>query len=204
MNEASDRGPPQSRQAAPKAGDKLATEAFVRSHAGWMLRLARSYLADTGLAEDAVQTAFAKVFEKGDQFEGRSDLRTWMRRVVVNEALMILRKRKASKEDPSVASLMPAFDANDCRIEASWRQPQSPEQILMTEETRRSVIAAIGRLPETYRVILLLRDIEEKTTAEVAEVLGISEANVKVRLHRARAALKALLEPEMRAGRFSK
>ena len=70
----------------------------------------------------------------------------------------------------------------------------------MTKETRQTVLQAISELPDSYRVTLLLRDIEERSTAEVAELLDISEANVKVRLHRARAALKSLLDPAMRNG----
>ena len=87
-----------------------------------------------------------------------------------------------------------------CRIEPPWQQPPSPEQLLMSDQTRRAVLEAIGQLPDAYRVTLLLRDIEELSTAEVAAALEVTEANVKVRLHRARAALKSLLEPLMRKG----
>lgn len=180
--------------AIPTSADRDATNVFVRAHIGWMLRLARNYLREQALAEDAVQNAFAQVFTKSAQFQGRASIEAWMRRIVVNEALMILRKRKSVQEDGAIDLLLPEFDENACRLETPESAECNPEQILILGETREIVQAAIARLPDTYRVVLLLRDIEEFTTAEVAEKLNISETNVKVRLHRARAALKRLLE----------
>lgn len=113
---------------------------------------------------------------------------------------MALRKRRSLKEDHSIDPLLPEFDQNDCRIEARWSEMPTPEKLLMTKETRQIVLEAIDKLPDAYRVTLLLRDIEERSTTETAEALGLSEANVKVRLHRARAALKTLLEPYLRQG----
>ena len=188
----------------PEASDRIGTSEFVRAHIGWMMRTARHYLTDTALAEDAVQSAFSKVFTKGDQFQGEVNIKAWIRRIVVNEALMILRKRKSLNEDSSIDPLLPEFDSNGCRFEASWRESQCPEQVLITSQTRRLVMDAIATLPDTYRIVLLLRDIEEHSTSEVAHMLEISETNVKVRLHRARAALKVVLEPGLRDGRFGK
>lgn len=184
----------------PDAADQLATGVFVREHIGWMHSLARTYLRDAALAEDAVQNAFTKVFTKSDQFSGRSDIRSWMRRIVVNEALMLLRKKRSLNEEEGIDTLLPEFDENGCRIEEPWSTLPTPEQWLMTKETRRIVTEKIGELPDAYRVTLLLRDIEEHTTADVADALGVTETNVKVRLHRARAALKNLLEPHLRRG----
>lgn len=187
-------------EAVPDAADRQATDAFVREHIGWMLKVARTYLRDAALAEDAVQNAFTKIFTRHDQFSGLSSIRGWMRRILVNESLMLLRKRRSLKEDEHIDELMPAFDENGCRIEEPWSTIPTPEQVAMTEETRRIITEKIGELPDAYRVTLLLRDIEEQSTAEVAETLGVTEANVKVRLHRARAALKTLLEPHLRRG----
>lgn len=187
-------------ETVPIAADRKAAGAFVRAHIGWMLQLSRRYLGDASLAEDAVQSAFTKIFAKSDQFEGKSGIRSWMRRIVVNEALMLLRKRRSLNEDDGIEQLLPEFDENDCRIEVPWSGRPNPEQRLMTKEARQIVTDAIGKLPDAYRVTLLLRDIEELTTAEVAEKLGVTEANVKTRLHRARAALKTLLEPHLRRG----
>ncbi len=191
---------PEQDNCVPVASDRAATARFVRTHIGWMLSVSRSYMRDQALAEDAVQNAFTKIFAKADQFEGKSSIRGWIRRIVINEALMLLRKRKASNDDVAIEPLLPKFDRNDCRIEDPWAALPTPEQLLVTKEKRRAVLEAIGSLPASYRIILLLRDIDENATAEVAELLDISEANVKVRLHRARAALKTLLEPEMRGG----
>ncbi len=188
--------------AVPDAADREATGVFVRAHIGWMLKLARTYLRDSALAEDAVQSAFAKIFTRSDQFSGGPGIRSWMRRIVVNEALMLLRKRRSLSEEGGIDRLLPEFDENDCRIEERWSATPTPEQLLMTDETRRIVAEKISELPDAYRVTLLLRDIEERTTAEVAEALGLTETNVKVRLHRARAALKTLLEPHLRRGGF--
>ncbi len=187
----------------PDASNKEATATFVRANIRWMLQVAVHYLREFALAEDAVQNAFAKIFAKSDQFKGQVRIQAWMRRIVVNEALMILRKRKSLKENNSIDQFLPEFDRWQCRLETSWTKVPNPEELLINDQTRQFVMAAIGKLPDAYRVVLLLRDIEERTTAEVAETLGISEANVKVRLHRARAALKTLLEPQMREGRFS-
>lgn len=188
----------------PNASDKKATAAFVRVNIRWMLQVAGRYLRDVALAEDAVQSAFVKIFAKSDQFKGQVRIQAWMRRIVVNEALMILRKRKSLKENHSIDPLLPEFDRWQCRLEPPWTHVPNPEELLITDQTRQFVMTAIGKLPDAYRVVLLLRDIEEQTTAEVAETIGISEANVKVRLHRSRAALKTLLEPQMRQGRFSR
>ncbi|MEO9820397.1 MAG: sigma-70 family RNA polymerase sigma factor [Paracoccaceae bacterium] len=186
----------------PEAGDRAGTSEFVLAHISWMMRTARQYLTDKALAEDAVQNAFTKVFTKGDQFQGEGNIKAWMRRIVVNEALMILRKRKSFNEDKAIDLVTPEFDRNGCRFEPSWSKSHCPEQVLITSQTRQLVMEAVAKLPETYRIVLLLRDIEEHSTSEVAQMLDISETNVKVRLHRARAALKVILEPGMRDGRF--
>jgi len=187
----------------PNVSDKMATGEFVRDNVRWMLRVANQYLRDVALAEDAVQTAFGKIFAKSDQFKGQVRIQAWMHRIVINEALMILRKRKSLKEDSSIDQFLPEFDSLQCRLESPWTKVPTPEELLISDQSQKFVLTAVTELPDTYRVVLLLRDIEEHTTAEVAEMLEISEANVKVRLHRARAALKALLEPQMRDEKFS-
>ncbi|MEP1765984.1 MAG: sigma-70 family RNA polymerase sigma factor [Sulfitobacter sp.] len=169
-------------------------EEFVRGNIGWMLGLAGRILDDPDLARDAVQLAFSKIHLKLDQFEGRSQLKTWMHRIVVNEALMILRKKKQANEQ-SIDHLLPSFDKDGHRITASSAAEGTSETILYSKQTTRIVRQTITELPDSYRVVLQLRDLEEMTTAEVSEFLKISETNVKVRLHRARAALKKLLEP---------
>lgn len=180
--------------AALKAGDRAAAETLVRGHLPWMVAVARRVVKDHALAEDCVQEAFINVFRKIGDFEARSSLKSWLHRIVVNQALMKLRSRRSRTED-SVDPLLPSFDENACRIEAPWQRLATPDEVFEREDRRALVHAKINELPESYRVVLQLRDIEELSTREVAEGLGLSEANVKVRLHRARAALKTLLEP---------
>ena len=180
--------------AALKAGDGTAAETLVRTHGPWMLAVARRVAGDQASAEDCVQEALIKALQKIGDFEARASLKTWLHRIVVNQALMKLRSRK-SKAETSIDEYLPAFDENACRIEAPWLSLATPEEICDQADRRALVHAKIDELPESYRVVLLLRDIEELSTREVAEALGLSEANVKVRLHRARSALKALLEP---------
>ena len=193
----------QARQAEQAEVDRLlencpeTTEAFVRRHSPWMLMVARRMLRDHAAAEDIVQETFAKAFQNLTRFEGRSTLKTWLHRIVVNQALMSLRKSRRQSEE-SLDDLMPQFDSNACRIEDSWPRLLGADEICEQRQLRDHVRAAIDRLPDSYRTVLLLRDIEGLSTAEVAEALELSETNVKVRLHRARSALKTLLEPVLR------
>ncbi len=182
---------------ALRNGDRAATEQLVREHAGWMLALARRMVREDALAEDIVQNAFANIFQKLDQFDGRSALKTWMHRIVVNQSLMLLRKDRRVNED-SIDDLLPEFDRSGCRVEDSWATFETPESLIEKSQSAAKISELIDTLPESYRIVLLLRDIEELSTLDVAELLQISEANVKVRLHRARAALKKLLEPLMK------
>lgn len=174
---------------------------FVREHSDWMMAVAFRILLDRGHAEDAVQAAFINVFKHLDSFEGRSSLQSWMRRIVVNEALMVLRKIKRQNEQ-SIDNLLPSFDSAGCRIEPGLVSTQTPESLLVLNQTHKQIRAAITQLPEDYRLVLCLRDIEGLSTKESSEALAISEANVKMRLHRARSALKKLLEPLVKEKRI--
>ena len=183
--------------AALKAGDKAASERLVRMHAAWMLAVARRIVGDGALAEDCVQEAFINAFRKIGNFEERSSLKSWLHSIVVNQALMKLRSKR-SRSETRIDDLLPAFDENACRIEGPWQNLATPDEIFEREDRCALVHAKIAELPESDQVVLRLRDIEELTTREVADGLGLSEANVKVRLHRARSALKKLLEPVLK------
>ena len=174
------------------------SEGLVRINIGWMLALAERLLRDRSLAEDVVQESFVRALNGLAGFEGRSSLESWLHRITVNTALSKLRQLNRLAEQ-SIDEHLPEFDRFDCRVELPWSHLASVEDIMESEETRRRVHETIGELPHSYRVVLQLRDIEEYDTREVAELLDISETNVKVRLHRARAALKKLLEPILRA-----
>jgi RNA polymerase sigma-70 factor (ECF subfamily) len=174
-------------------------EELVRNNIGWMLGLAGRILGDDDLAKDAVQLAFSKIHLNVDQFEGRSQPKTWMHRIVVNEALMILRKKKRANEQ-SIDHLLPSFDVRGMRVPDPHVTVETSETVLRSKQTVSIVRELILELPDAYRVVLQMRDIEEMTTTEVSNFLEITEANVKVRLHRARTALKSLLEPMLSSG----
>ena len=176
-----------------RAGDDAAFEELVRSHGGRMLAVARRFLPEED-ARDAVQDAFLSASKAIDRFEGTARLSTWLHRIVVNAALMKLRTRKRRPEE-SIEDLLPRFreDGHLAEPASPWRE--SVQQSLERQEAREAVQAGIQQLPESYRAVLLLRDVEEHTTQEAAALLGITPANVKVRLHRARQALRGLLAP---------
>ncbi len=177
--------------------EHLDSEQLVRENIGWMLALAQRILGERGLAEDAVQDAFIAAFRGLADFEGRSSLKTWLHRITVNASLMKLRQLKRLGEQ-SIDEHLPEFDNYGCRIEQPWSQLVDIETVLQNDRLRKIVLDKINTLPDSYRVVLQLRDIEEYPTSEVAELLGITQNNVKVRLHRARSALKKLLEPLLR------
>ena len=177
--------------------DQQENEQMVREHIGWMLVLAQKLLGERSLAEDAVQNAFVAAFRALPEFEGRSSIKTWLHRITVNSSLMILRKHKRLAEQ-AIDEYLPEFDRNDCRIEAPWSQLATAEEILDNQRLQTLVAEKVAMLPDSYRIVFQLRDIEQYDTGEVAELLEISASNVKVRLHRARAALKKLLEPLLR------
>lgn len=187
---------------SPASANATLAEEMVRNNIGWMIGVAQRLLDDRALAEDAVQEAFISAFRGLDKFEKRSNLKTWLHRITVNAALMTLRRQKRLAEQP-IDEYLPEFDRYDCRIEPPWNGIASTEEVVENEQIRAQIRAAISKLPETYRIVLLLRDIEGYDTAEVARLLDISESNVKVRLHRARATLKQLIEPLLRNEVFS-
>ena len=152
------------------------------------------------IAQDALQEAFLSAFKAIERFEGKARLSTWLHRIAVNAALMRLRSRKR-KPETSIEDLLPEFveDGHLANPASSW--PLSAEDELQSREVGGIVRRAIDELPETYRTVLLLRDIEDLDTAETAELLDITPNAVKIRLHRARLALGELLDPELRRAR---
>lgn len=177
---------------ALREGREEAFETLVRTHSGRMLSVCRRILRNDEEAKDAVQEAFVSAFRGLSSFEGTSLLGTWLHRIAVNASLMRLRSRKRRPEQ-SIDELLPAFkEDGHARVEPQDWSP-SALQLVESRETREFVRGCIDRLPDLYRVVLLLRDIEEMDTSQAAEVLGVSEGVVKVRLHRARHALRRLL-----------
>jgi RNA polymerase sigma-70 factor (ECF subfamily) len=182
-----------------RAGDAEAFEALVRRETPRLLAVARRLLRNDEDAKDAVQDGFVSAFRSLDSFGGRCQVSTWLHRITVNAALMKLRTRRRKPEE-SIEDLLPSFleDGHHARHPHEWRD--TGETLLSSQEDREFVRAAIDRLPDSYRTVLLLRDIEELDTAEVAQALGVSDNVVKVRLHRARQALRTLLAPRFEKG----
>ncbi len=179
-----------------RGGEDRAYSEFVRQYTGKMLTLARRFLANEEDAADAVQEAFLSAFKNLKRFEGYSALGTWLYRIVVNTCLMKWRS-SARRSMRSLEELLPAFDesGHHARAVASW--PENGYQRLALAEIKTQIRECIAQLPESYRAVLLLRDIEELDTDQTAAILGIHAGAVKTRLHRARQALRTLLEPIM-------
>jgi RNA polymerase sigma-70 factor (ECF subfamily) len=177
-----------------RRGDGVAFEELLRAHSGRLLAVARRLLGNEEDARDAVQDAFLSAFRSIDRFDGQAALGTWLHRIAVNAALTKLRSRRRHPEKP-IEELLPTFleDGHQARPSRDWPDPSAA---LQQDETRQSVRRHIDELPEDHRTVLLLRDIEGIDTEETARLLGITPGAVKTRLHRARQALRALLEPE--------
>ena len=185
--------------AALRAGSESAYEDLVRAYTPWLLAVARRIVHNEEDAREAVQEAFLSAFKGLPTFDGASRLSTWLHRIGVNAALMRLRTKRRHPE-ASLDALLPRFLEDGHRANPSGPWPDSAEQLLERDETRALVRAKIDELPESYRTVLLLRDIEQLDTDETARMLGVSEGVVKTRLHRARQALRTLLDPHFRGG----
>lgn len=164
----------------------------MHGHAGRMLAVARRFLRCEADAADAVQEAFLSAFRSLHTFGGNCRLGTWLHRIVANVCLMKLRAAR-SRPAVSIEALAAKFD--DGRRESAARSLETPPDRLAVSELRARVRERIEALPEAYRTVLLMRDIEELSTWETSERLRITPSAVKVRLHRARRALRALLAP---------
>jgi len=172
---------------ALKAGDRAEFSRMVEIYSGNIYRLTLKMLNDPQDAEDVLQETFIKAFRGLKNFDGRSRLSTWLFRIATNEALMYLRRKR------------PTFVSIDEPVETEEGEQRPvqivdwccmPESELMSQEARQHLDDAVERLPHSLRVVFLLRDIEDLSTAETAEVLGLSDTAVKTRLSRARMRLR--------------
>jgi RNA polymerase sigma-70 factor (ECF subfamily) len=186
-----------------RAGDERAFATLVDRHGAAMLRVALLYVRDRAAAEEAVQEAWLGVLKGIDRFEGRSSLRTWLLRIVANVARTKGVRESRSvpfsalgDEGPSVPE--ERFRGPDDRWAGHWSAPPEewgrPERELLSGETRARLAAAIGALPGAQRQVISLRDVEGWSADEVCSVLGLTEANQRVLLHRARTKVRAALD----------
>lgn len=184
---------------ALRRGDEWAFESMVRVYGGRLYAVARRICGNDEDARDALQSAYLSAFRSLAGFEGSCQLSTWLHRIVVNMALMRLRAKRRKPEE-SIETLLPAFQEDGHHVEQFSEWAMSADRLLEREDVRAMVRASIAQLPETYRQVLMLRDIEERSTEEVAGLLGVTPTAVKVRLHRARQALSTLLRREFAPG----
>jgi RNA polymerase sigma-70 factor (ECF subfamily) len=190
-----------------RARDEAMFAALLDAWSPGMLRVARTYVADEYAAQDVVQDTWLGVLRGIDSFESRSALRTWAYRILVNRA--ITRASRDTRVIPAAAltptaedhgpTVDPArFRTGDDPYPGHWRsQPErwpTPESEVLAQETRRYLAAALEQLPARQRIVVVLRDVEEYSSAQVCEILQISPANQRVLLHRGRAALRTALE----------
>jgi RNA polymerase sigma-70 factor (ECF subfamily) len=177
-------------------GDGAALETLMDRYASRVYRVARGITRTDGDAEEVVQDVFLTLARKIDSFEGRAALGTWIYRVATNAALLRRRGKRAQLE-VSLEEHLPTFKDDGHRegdrsyLLADWSR--TPEAELLGGETRAVLSRAIDQLPEAYRTVLVLRDVEELSNEEVAQILGESVSSVKSRLHRARMALREQL-----------
>lgn len=172
---------------ALKAGDRAAFSQLVELYSGRLYRLALKLLQNPQDAEDVLQETFIKAFRYLKNFDGRSSVSTWLYRIATNEALMQLRRKH-----PEMVSIEEPVENGETEQEplqiVDWCC--LPEKELLSSETRRKLDEAVMQLPETLKTVFLLRDIEDLSTAETADVLGLTETAVKTRLSRARLRLR--------------
>ncbi len=172
---------------ALRSGDKAEFARLVETYSGTIFRLGLKMLNNSQDAEDILQETFIKAFRSLKNFDGRSSLSTWLYRIATNEALMLLRK----KHPDSISIDEPV------ETEEGEQEPRQivdwcclPEEELMSSESRVHLDKAIDTLPQSLKLVFLLRDIEGLSTQEVADVLNLSETAVKTRLSRARMRLR--------------
>jgi RNA polymerase sigma-70 factor (ECF subfamily) len=188
---------------ALRRGDEQTFAALVDGWSGWMLRLAREHVPSASVAEEVVQETWVAVLEGLDRFRGEAALRTWVHRILVNQA-----RRRGTRERRTVpfASLAPEdvgptvdperFQGPGEPHRGGWRQfPEEwPEQVALSREVHTVVATALSQLPPRQRVVVALRDLDGLGADEVCDLLGISSGNQRVLLHRGRAVVRAHLE----------
>ena len=177
-------------------GDASALETLMSRYSGRVYRLAHGITRNPADAEEIVQDVFLQMVRKGAAFEGRAALASWIYRVTTNIALN-KRRGKRREVETSLDDCLPTYESDGHRagvrafLVADWSA--RPDHELLSGETRRVLEDAIDRLPEHYRAVLILRDVEELSNEEVAASVGDSVPAVKTRVHRARMALREIL-----------
>jgi RNA polymerase sigma-70 factor (ECF subfamily) len=168
-------------------GETALFEILMRRHNQRLYRIARAVLRDDAEAEDVMQDSYVRAYQNLGQFEGRASFSTWVSRIALNEAFSRARKRKR------VVELDAILESEKEAMQSLQSQVPSPEQETLNSEIRRLLEQEVDTLPDSYRTVFVLRDVEDIDVAGVAEILDISQENVKTRLHRAHALLRRKL-----------
>ena len=169
------------------AGEPAAFEALMRRHNRTLFRTARAILRDDAEAEDALQEAYLQAFRAIGNYRAEAKLSTWLARIVANEALMRVRKRSRRAE---IVPLKPGASETEINEIPDDNMDRTPERSAQRSEMRRLLEVEIDSLPDDYRVVFVLRAVEEMSVEETAAALGIPQATVRTRLFRARGLLR--------------
>ena len=183
---------------ALKAKNPEALDRLVREESGRVYRCVSRMIRDEDEVRNLTQETFLQAIQNIESFRGEAKISTWLCSIGINLARAYLRKSRRydvmAEED--IEALLPSFSAFG-RAQEEYRDG-NPEKFTEKEERSRMLYEALDRLPEDYKTVIVLRDLEELNTQEVAEILGSSEGAVRVRLHRARQALRKLLDRSMK------
>jgi RNA polymerase sigma-70 factor, ECF subfamily len=178
-----------------RQGDARAFEALMRKCNQKLFRIARSILKDDSEAEDALQEAYLTAYTALKSFRGESALTTWLSRIVINEALGRMRKRRRAAEVIPIASGDP--ETLLAEEEAVSDERSTPEEAAQRSQLRAVLERKIDALPVAFRTVFVMRELEEMTVEETASALGIPEATVRTRLFRAKSQLRESLAAEI-------
>jgi len=181
-----------------REGDAAAFETLIRRHDKHLYRIARSVLRDDQEAEDAVQETYVRAFTGLRDFRAAASLRTWLTRIVLNEAI---RRRRRRPKMVELEALHAAQERTQRPIHSSslTARERDPERVTAQSQIRKMLEKAIDGLPAAFRIVFIMRDVEEISTADTATLLGIREETVKTRLHRARRMLRETLGAQLAA-----
>ena len=190
-----------------RAGDEAAFQTLVDRHDGALRRVARNFVHTAAAADEVAQETWLAVVAGLDRFEGRSSLRTWIFTILVNQA-----RTRGARDARSVAFSeietddRPAVEPSAFAADGRWasappRLDTDPETHLLAAELREHLLAAVNELPEVQRAVITLRDLVGVPAPDVCELLGVSDGNQRVLLHRARSRVRQVLQPLMEASR---
>ena len=176
------------------ANDVAAFETLMRRYNSRLFRVARSILRDDAAAEDAVQEAYLEAFKHSGTFRGEAQVSTWLTRIVITQSLMRLRRQKRDR-------VIVPFESGSGSRDPIGDQPdesaESPDVSTLRGEVRRLLERRIDELPATFRTVFVMRDVEEMSVQETADLLGIPPATVRTRLFRARALLRQAMARDL-------